>query len=217
MRLDGRFRHAELVGDLLVEQAFRQHHQHPHLLRGQRHQPVAQPRHVRIGGGCEIDVGRNPDVAIHHFQDRVAQRLDPEALRDEPRGAEIQRSADRSDVVAGGDDHDGNRRILRAQINQAGEAADSRHRQVEQDQIDVGILLQQRGEFFERAGVVDFRRGHDARDRLSQRIAKQRMIVGNDEVRAGCGGHLFLAIRLRQTRDRFVEACEASFSQTIVL
>ena len=50
MRLDGRFRDAELVGDLLVEQAFRQHHQHPHLLRRQRHQPVAQPRHVRIGG-----------------------------------------------------------------------------------------------------------------------------------------------------------------------
>ena len=35
VRLDRRFRHAEFVGDLLVEQAFRQHHQHAHLLRGQ--------------------------------------------------------------------------------------------------------------------------------------------------------------------------------------
>src|SRR6185503_16416441 len=31
MRLDGRLRHAELIGDLLVEQTLRQHHQHPHL------------------------------------------------------------------------------------------------------------------------------------------------------------------------------------------
>ena len=32
MRLDGRLRDAELVGDLLVEQPLRQHHQHPDLL-----------------------------------------------------------------------------------------------------------------------------------------------------------------------------------------
>ena len=216
MRLDGRFRHAEFVGDLLVEQPFRQHHQHADLLRRQRYQPIAKPRHVRIGGGCQIDIGRNPDVAIHHFQDRVAQRLDPEAFRDEPRRAEIQRSPYCSDVIAGGDDHDGNRRILRAQINQAGEAADSRHRQIEQDQIDVGILFQQRGEFFERAGVVDFRRDHDARDRLPQRIAEQRMVIGNDEVRAGVVIYS-LANWLRRTRDHIVIACEASCPKTIVL
>jgi hypothetical protein len=28
---------------------------------------------------------------------------------------------------------------------------------------------------------------------LSQRIAEQRMVIGNDEVRADRGGHLFLA------------------------
>ena len=217
VRLDRRFRHAELIGDLLVEQAFRQHHQHAHLLRGQRHQPVAQPRHVGIGGGCEIDVGRDPDIAVHDLQDRVAQRLDPETLGNEPRGAEIQRSPYGSDIVAGGHDHDGDRRILRAQIDQPGKTADSRHGQIEQDQIDIGILFQQRGEFFERAGVVDFRGSHDARNRLSQRVAKQRMVIGNDEVRAGGGGHLRLAIRLRQTRDPFVKACEASSSRTIVL
>jgi hypothetical protein len=35
MRLDGRFGDAELIGDLLVEQAFGQHAQHPALLRRQ--------------------------------------------------------------------------------------------------------------------------------------------------------------------------------------
>ena len=216
MRLDGRFRDAELIGDLLVEQAFRQHHQHPHLLRGQRHQPVAQARHVRIGGGCEIGVRRHPDVAIHHLHDRVAQRLDPEPLGNEPGGAEIQRPADGAAIVAGGHDHHRDRRILRAQVNQAGEAGDPRHRQIEQDQIDIGILLQQRGQFLERSGFVDLRRGHDACNRLPQRIAKQRMVIGNDEVGAGSGSHLFLARGLRQTRDRFM-GLPGEFSAAIVL
>ena len=39
MRLDGRLRHAELVGDLFVEEAAGEHHQHSHLLRRQRGQP----------------------------------------------------------------------------------------------------------------------------------------------------------------------------------
>jgi hypothetical protein len=32
------------------------------------------------------------------------------------------------------------------------------------------------------------------------------MVIGNDEVRADSGSHLFLARALRQTRTRFVEA-----------
>src|ERR1700757_2292615 len=33
VRLDGRLRHAELIGDLLIEEPAREHHQHAHLLR----------------------------------------------------------------------------------------------------------------------------------------------------------------------------------------
>ena len=189
MRLDGRLGHAELVGDLLVEQPFRQHHQHPDLLRGQRHQPVAQPRHVGVGGGGEIGVRRYPDVAFHDLDDRVAQGVDPEPLGNEAGGAEIQRTADGAPIVAGRDDHHGDRRVLRAQVNQPGETADSRHRQIEQHQIDVGIPLQQLGQFVEGTRFVDLRRGHDAGDRLSQGVAKQRMVIGDDEMSAGSGSH----------------------------
>jgi hypothetical protein len=69
---------------------------------------------------------------------------------------------------------------LRAQINQSGKAADAGHRQIEQHHVDIGILLEQRGQFVERAGFVDLGRGHDACHRLPQRVAEQRMIVGND-------------------------------------
>src|SRR3984957_18132457 len=198
MGLDGGFRDAGLIGDLLVEQAFRQHHQHPHLLRGQRHQPVAQARHVRVGGGGEIGVRRHPDVAVHHLGDRVAQRIHPEPLGNEPGGAEVERAADGADVVAGRYDHDRHRRILRAQVNQAGKARDSRHGQVEQDQVDIGFPLQKRGQFLERSGFIDLGTGHDAGNRLAQRIAKQRMVVGNDQMGVGEGSHVSLLRGFRQ-------------------
>jgi hypothetical protein len=97
--------------------------------------------------------------------------------------------------VAGGYDHHRDRRVLRAQVNQAGKARYSRHGQVEQDQVDIGILFQQRGEIIERSRFVDFRRGHDAGNRLPQRIAKQRMVIGDNESGAG-RGHLFFLRRI---------------------
>ncbi len=149
MRLDGRFRHAKLVGDLLVEQTFRQHHQHPNLLRRQRHQAIAQPCHVGIGSGGEIDIVRNPDVSLHHLADGFAQRLDAEALGNEARCAKVHRTADGAGIVAGRDDDHGNRRKLRTQVDQSREAADSRHRKIEQDQINIGFAIEQRRQFLE--------------------------------------------------------------------
>ena len=40
--LDRRLGDRELIGDLFIEQAFRQHHQHAHLLRGQRRKAAHQ-------------------------------------------------------------------------------------------------------------------------------------------------------------------------------
>ena len=182
MRLDGGLGNTELVGDLLVEQPFRQHHQDPNLLRRQRHQAVTQARHVGIGRGRQVGVGGNPDVALHHLEDGIAQRLDAETLRNEPGGAEIERAADRGAVVGSRDDHHRDRRILRAQIDQAGKAGDPGHREVKQDQVDVGGLFQQLGQILERSGLVDPCRGQDARHRLPQRIAEQGMVIGNDEM-----------------------------------
>ena len=65
----------QLVGDLLVEQPLRQHHQHPHLLRRQRCQPRHQVGGLGVRAGAEIDVGRRPDAAVQHARD--ARRASP--------------------------------------------------------------------------------------------------------------------------------------------
>jgi hypothetical protein len=65
--------------------------------------------------------------------------------------------------------------------------------QIEQDQIDVGIPFQQRGQFVERPRLADHRRTHHARYRLPQGVAEQWMVIGDDEVGVGGGGHLRLA------------------------
>ena len=120
--LDGRLRYAEFIGDLLVEQSFRQHHQHPHLLRGQRHQSVAQTRQFRIGLRRQVRIRRHPDVAVEHLHDRIAQRVDAKSFGDEAGRAEIERLTNGSAVVAGRDDHHRNRRELRPKVNQSGKA-----------------------------------------------------------------------------------------------
>ena len=56
----------ELVGDLLVEQPLRQHHQHAHLLRRERREPRQQRGGLGVGAGVEIDVGRRPHAAPEH-------------------------------------------------------------------------------------------------------------------------------------------------------
>ncbi len=53
---------------------------------------------------------------------------------------------------------------------------------VEQDQVDVGRLFQSLVRSSNRAGLVDLCRGPDARHRLPQRVAEQRMVIGNDEM-----------------------------------
>src|SRR5450759_4289395 len=55
MRLHGRFRDAELVGDLFVEQALRQHHQYAHLLRRQRRHPSHQLGGFGVGAGADSE------------------------------------------------------------------------------------------------------------------------------------------------------------------
>lgn len=195
VRLDGGFRHAEFIGDLLVEETLREHHQHPDLLRRQRDEPVAQLGHVGIDPGGKIDIGRGPDVAVHHLADRLAQGLDPVALRDKAGRAEFHRPADRVAIVARGHHHHRNRGILRPQIDQAGKAADARHRKIEQHEIDVGFFLQQGRQFTERTGFIDIRSRDHAPDRFPQRPPEERVVVGNHQ--PGGGGrrsHVFVSL-----------------------
>ncbi len=181
MRLDGRLRHAEFVGDLLVQKTARQHHQHANLLRRQRRQAIAQAAGLRIGGRGHIHLSRNPHLAVEHLLDRVAQFLDAEPLGDKTRRTEIQRAAHGLAIVAGRHNDHRNFRILGAQIDQAGKAADAGHRQIEQHEIGLALLFEQRCQLLERTGFIHLRRRKNARDRFPQCATKQRMIVGDDE------------------------------------
>jgi hypothetical protein len=77
MGFDRGFGDAELVGDLLVEQAAGQHHQHAHLLRRQRREPGEDIGACCIGPGADVDVRRHPDTAFQHPHDRGSDCFDP--------------------------------------------------------------------------------------------------------------------------------------------
>ena len=74
-------------------------------------------------------------------------------------------------------------RILRAQIHQAGKAAHAGHEQIEQDQIDLAAAaFEEFGDLLEGAGLGDIGAAEHAVDRLAQRAAEQRMVVGDQQV-----------------------------------
>src|SRR5436190_6009608 len=105
MRLDGRLGYAELEGDLLVEQALPQHHEHAHLLGRERREPRDQLRALSRRSAGQIDVGRQPHLAADDAADRLANALHGLRFRYEPRRAAVEALPDGGGVVAGGDDH----------------------------------------------------------------------------------------------------------------
>ena len=112
----------------------------------------------------------------------LAQRLDAERLRNEAGSAEFHAAPDHGRIVVGRNHDDRQARILRAQIHQAGKAAHAGHAQIEQDQIDVAAALEEIHDLFESAGLADSDPVEQAVDRLAQRAAEQRMIVGDQQM-----------------------------------
>ena len=106
VRLHRRLRDTEFVGDLLIEQAARQHHQHPHLLWRQRRKPRDHRSGLGIGAAPQIDIGRRPHAALQHARDSLAQHLDAERLGNEAGSAEIHAAADHGGIVIGRNDDD---------------------------------------------------------------------------------------------------------------
>ena len=201
MGLDRRFRHAEFVGDLLVEQTTRKHHQHPNLLRRQRRQPRHRRRCLGVGFSREIDIGWCPHFTLQHARHRRPQRLNPERLGDETGSAELHAATDDRRIVVGRHHHDRQARILRPQIHKARKAAHARHAQIEQDQIDLGdAAVEEFAHLLEGAGLGDLGPAEHAIDRFAQRAAKQRMIVGNQQMMGWSFTQRENPGRARQTR-----------------
>lgn len=181
VRLDGRLGNAELIGNLLVQQAFPQHHQHPHLLRCQRRQPRQEISRLDIDGGGKIDAGRRPDIAVEHAADGRANLVDRLRLRHKAGGATVHAAADGIGIVIGRNDHHGDFRMLPAQKHETRNALYPGHSEIEQNQVDIEPAGQLVRQLVERSGFYDFggleRRGKS----LIESAAEQRMIVHNDD------------------------------------
>jgi hypothetical protein len=201
VRLHGRFRDGQVIGDLLVEQPLRQHHQHAHLLRRQRREPPHQIGGLGIGAGLQIDIRRRPHPAFQHACDRGAHLLDAEGFWDEPGGTEFHAAPDHRRIVVCRDHDHRHARILRAQIHQAGETAHARHGQVEQHQIDIAATIEQRDRFVERAGLRDTGIAEQPGHGFAHCATKQRVVIGNNERVGGTHGQgLRIARRAAGTR-----------------
>src|SRR5262249_7312304 len=142
VRLDGRFGDAELVGNLLIEQALRQHHQHAHLLGRQRRKPCQQVGRLGIRAGPEVDIGRGPNAAFEYPANRASHRFDAERLGNEAQRAEVHAPADDPGVVVSRHHDNRDAWILGAQIHEARESAHAGHRQVEQNEINLPTALE---------------------------------------------------------------------------
>ena len=76
-----RLRHAELIGNLLIEKTLRQHHQHAHLLRRQRRHTRHQFCGSGVRSGRQVDIGRRPHAAAENPRNRSPHGFDTERLR----------------------------------------------------------------------------------------------------------------------------------------
>jgi len=133
--LDGRFRHAELIGDLLVEQPLRQHHQ-PRTCCG-----VSVTSRFAQGAPCRRSSGR-VEIGVRGTQiasityDGVAQRSDAEKLGMKP---EAPKSSERRIVPSSLADTRPPEWPDNARADRSGRRTRVPDGEIEQDQIDVGI------------------------------------------------------------------------------
>jgi signal transduction histidine kinase/CheY-like chemotaxis protein len=181
VRLHRGFGHAEPIGDLFVEQAFREHHQHAHLLRREAREPADQVGGGGVGLAGKIDVRGRPHAAFEHAGDRRPHGLDPERLRDETRRPERHAAANHGWVVVGGDHHHRHARELRAQKHQPGKSAHPGHGEIEQNEVDLAAAIEFPHHVVEAAGLGDLGAGELARNRRAQGAAEQRVIVGDHQ------------------------------------
>ena len=110
--------------------------------------------------------------------DGVAQRLDPEALEMNP--------TRRNPAIAGScrrrrrrHDHHEIAGYGRAEAVRPQEPLDSRHGRIEQDQVDIGVLFQRRGESSNQPASYDLAHGTTLAT-APQRIPEQRIVIGNN-------------------------------------
>ena len=132
---------------------------------------------------AQIDVDRLDDLAFQHPAHGGADVVHAGRFGDEAGGAEFERAADRGRIVMGRDDDDRQRGVDAAQRHQSRQAADARHRQVEQDEVDV-VALGDEG--LDAVEVAELHYGAVFVEPAAQRPSKEGVVVRNDETISGC-------------------------------
>jgi hypothetical protein len=135
MLLDRRLGDAEVEGDLLVEKALTQHHEHPHLLRGQRGETAGKIIGFGVGIGGEAQIVRYPDIATQYARDSPAYRRHRRRFGNIARGTKAHGAPDHLRLVACRNDHHRNARILGPEIDQSRQTLGSRHLEIEKNQV----------------------------------------------------------------------------------
>ena len=182
VRLDGGLRHAELEGDLLVEQPFAQHHEHAHLLRRERGEPRYQLRALSWRHIAQVDVGRQLHLAADDARGSPRGYARPAAISGRSRGAAIEALADRGRIVAGRDDHDrhlrdAGRADRAAPRRRARRASDRSSRMRSVSFAVASRSVSSSSEPASRTSAFSERRAQ----RLAERTAKQRVVIDDDE------------------------------------
>ncbi len=195
MGLDRGFGDIQLEGDLLVEQAFAEHGEHPELLRRETGKPGAGRLGLLAQGRGTFHLRWPPGVAVQHLTDGLLQGTQIAGLGDEAAGTELPGALHHGRFFLGRDHHHGHLGILAAQEDQTGKAVGAGHVEIEQDQIPVGALGQAGLEFGDVGHFGEPRLGAQAQgERLLQRAAKQRMIVGDQYLIGSRHGVAFLVV-----------------------
>ena len=148
-------------------------------VRRQRRKPRDRGRGFGVGVAGEIDIRRRPHFTLQHAPDRLAHRSMPSVLGIKP---DAPNSMQRR-ITAGSSLAEtttiGRLGILRSQIHQTGKSTHAGHAEIEQDQITSRLPPRGLADIFEAAGFGDVNLFEHANDRLAQRAAEQRMVVGD--------------------------------------
>ena len=180
MGLDGRLGNVELPGDLFVEAAIPQHDEHLVLLGGEAGQLGGEIGPF-AGLGMEGDPLGHPVVPPDHRIEGADQLFHGDGLGNEAERAQAQHLLDDGGILGGRDHDDGEIRVMSAQIGQPLEAVGPRHLEIQQQQVDVGMFIEQvaqavDGVSLQQSGVVD---GHV--HRLIEGAPKQGVVICDDD------------------------------------
>jgi hypothetical protein len=180
MGLDGRLGDVELPGDLLVEAAIPQHDEYLVLLGSEAGQLGGEIRPFAGLGMEEMPSGTQLSPPDHRIEG-ADQLFHGNGFGNEAERAQAQHLLDDGGILEAETTTMGRSGVMSAQIGQPLEAVGPRHLEIQQQQVDVGMFIEQvaqavDGVSLQQSGVVD---GHV--HRLIEGAPKQGVVICDDD------------------------------------